>query len=302
MHNNALEGINGAFKTNGTGRERANLGTFAVMVCDWLYTESVNLGPLPTEPYVTPNTWREAQVLETGNNSRVDLCVKASVVLQHANLLFPQLRRAWLMPSYGLIQKLTAPTTAAKRKQLLQFAVKFVRLLCDPSTIVTFSLFVNTWKNFYVLVPQDVCDVIRYQCSCPMWRKTMQCPHSLALGLRNDSVAIPEDRSLVSLGRKKRGRGGRYAKAVGGLYRQDDEDDAGTGFACSQADDPCCFICGGRRSVVRNKIVFCDGCDLGYHQKCLVPTLLAVPVGAWYFSEECKCMNIRVQEIISEPV
>ena len=296
VHNNALEGINGAFKKNGTGRERVNLGSFNVMVSEWLYTESLNLGPLPTEPHVPPSTWREAQLLETGSNSRVDLTIKASVVLRQANLSFAELRDAYIMPSFALIQKLTAPTAVAKRKQLLQLAVKFVRLLCHPSTFQSFSLLINTWKKFYVLIPKDVCDIIHYHCSCPMWRRTMQCSHSLALGIRNKGVVIPIDRSLEALGRKKRGKGGRYAKAKGGLHRQDDEEDAGTGFACSQADDPCCYICGGRKSVARNRIFFCDECDLGYHQKCLVPALQMVPDGSWFCSEECTAMSMRVQE------
>ena len=298
VHNNALEGINGAFKMNGTGRERSNLGTFTNMVVDWLYSESLNLGPLPTKPHVPPSTWREAQLLESGSNSRVDLSVKTAIVLQQANLTFPELRASYIMPTFSLIQKLTAPTAAAKRKQLLQLAVKFVRLLCDPSTFETFSLLLNTWNNFYVLIPKDVCDIIQYHCSCPMWRRTMQCPHALALGIRNKGVEIPVDRSIEALGRKKRGKGGRYAKAKGALQRQDDEEDAGTGFACSQADDPCCYICGGRKSVGRNRIIFCDGCDLGYHQKCLVPVVLSVPDGSWFCSAECKCMSMRAEEVL----
>ena len=32
VHNNGIEGINGAFKTNGTFRERSDLGTFATSI------------------------------------------------------------------------------------------------------------------------------------------------------------------------------------------------------------------------------------------------------------------------------
>jgi len=48
--------------------------------------------------------------------------------------------------------------------------------------------------------------------------------------------------------------------------------------------------CGGAPNSKINKIVFCDGCDMGYHQKCVVPNLIEIPTGDWYCFDECKCM------------
>ena len=303
VHNNGLEGINGGFKTNGTARERSDLGTFTKSVQDWIYSESVNTEDLPTEPNVTPSTWREAQILESGKNSRIDWAIKANAVLQASRVRFPELRDAWLMPSYLLMHNLSAPTATSKRKQLLGFAMQFVHVLADPKTATSFQMLLNTWKNFYILLPNKLSDTILYACSCVQYHRHLQCSHALALGVRQDGVPVPHDRSLQALGRKKRSRGGRYAKANSALLRQDEDDflpdiDAGTAFACSQAADPCCFNCGGRKSTARNQIVFCDGCDIGYHQNCLVPHLRNIPTGIWFCKEECKHLHNRLETLL----
>jgi hypothetical protein len=46
-----------------------------------------------------------------------------------------------------------------------------------------------------------------------------------------------------------------------------------------------CCACQGAISLRRNYIVLCDGCDLGWHQKCMVPVMSRVPVGEWHCSQ-----------------
>ena len=274
VHNNGLEGLNGGFKKNGTMRERADLGTFARSVFDWIYVESTNALPLPTTPLVPPSTWRKAQLLEVGQNSRLDHSVKADFVSQVGALDICDLEGVWLMPSFKTVSSLKAPTAEAKRLQILGHGAKFLKTLHDPSIADSFNQLANCWKGFYVLRPKYISDEIHYECSCPLFAKTLQCAHALALGIRQGNVVVPQERSLATLGRTRRPKGGRYAKAKPAWVRQDDEEDqaAGTAFASSQAPDPCCYICGGRKSTKGNKIVFCDGvCDCGYHQKCLRP-------------------------------
>jgi hypothetical protein len=109
-------------------------------------------------------------------------------------------------------------------------------------------------------------------------------------------VHIPIDRSFQSLGKKKRGRG-RIAHAAPALNHQPSDPihaRPGRDFASSQTKDPCCFLCGGTNKSKCNKIVFCDGCDMGYHQRCMVPIITKIPEGEWYCSEECKCMSMMV--------
>ena len=307
-HNNGIEGINGAFKNNGTNRERSDLGTFTNAIMEWLKVESNNADPLPTEPLVPPTTWRDAQLLEQGQNSRVDHIVKAVLPIRTAKLQqrLPHLQDAMLMPSHGVIQSLSAPTAMAKKQQLLGLAIKFVNYLADPGSATTFNQLLNTWGSFYVLTPveQPRGHIIHYQCSCSTYWRSFQCAHSLALGIRFKNVAIPDDRSLKALGTKKRSRGGRYAKAKPALVRQDEPQldtdhvqHAGTAFACSQADDPCCFVCGLRRSNARNRIVYCDGCDMGFHQRCVFPVLKTIPTGSWYCSKECNDMSGNGTEV-----
>ena len=307
MHNNGLEGINGAFKTNGTCRERSDLGTFSQSVKAWLAVESKNADSLPTTPNVTPPTRRSAQLLATGGSARVDFSMKASLVMKEAGLTIPGMEQAWLMPTYRTVSSLSAPTTVAKRKQLLGLGMKYVKGIGDPHTAASFTQLLNVWKSFYVVWPDEYSEFIKFRCSCPTFWKSCQCPHSLAIGIKHGGVLIPEDRSLEVLGRRKRPHGGRYAKATPALVRQDaeeyDDDDAGAGtaFACSQAQDPCCYICGGRKSTNRNRIVFCDGCDLGYHQKCLQPSLRTIPAGTWFCGRECEALNERLLKLETNP-
>ena len=259
------------------------------------------MNPLPTEPLVPPGTWRDAQLLEMGQNSRVDHTMKAILPLRTAGLQIPALASAWLMPSYPTMQSLCAPTAAAKKQQLLELSVKYVRMIADPGAAGNFKQLLNTWKSFHVLTPRQAGDAVYYICNCSIFWKTSQCSHAVALGIRQKVVAIPVDRSLKALGRKKRSRGGRYAKAKSALTRQDDEEydrqDAGTAFASSQAEDPCCYACGDRRSTVRNRIVFCDGCDFGYHQNCIIPPLRTLPAGPWYCGRDYQANSNREREL-----
>ena len=303
VHNNGLEGVNGAFKINGTCRERSDLGTFAQSVKVWLNVESKNADTLPTKPNVTPTSWREAQLLASGRNSRVDYSMKGAFVMKRARVKMNGLSQAWLMPTYATVSALSAPTAEAKQQQLLDLATKYVQTVADPESVTNFKHLNNVWKSFYTIWPDTYSEVIKFRCSCPTFWRSCQCPHALALGIRHAEVVVPADRSLQSLGRKKRSRGGRYAMAKGAWERQDEAEfedqgaDAGTAFACSQADDPCCYICGHRKSTAKNKIVFCDGCDLGYHQHCLQPPLKTVPDGAWFCGDECQNMNDRLADL-----
>lgn len=49
-------------------------------------------------------------------------------------------------------------------------------------------------------------------------------------------------------------------------------------------DDPTfCEICGS--SAHEDRMLLCDGCDLGFHLECLNPPLNDVPTGAWYCAD-----------------
>ena len=53
----------------------------------------------------------------------------------------------------------------------------------------------------------------------------------------------------------------------------------------------CCYICGKTTTSAKNDIIFCDGCDAGFHQRCLVPVLTRILSGAWYCSVECESLD-----------
>ncbi len=47
-------------------------------------------------------------------------------------------------------------------------------------------------------------------------------------------------------------------------------------------DDTVCEICGDVNEYDRNAILLCDGCPKGYHQLCLKPKLINIPLQDWY--------------------
>lgn len=173
-------------------------------------------------------------------------------------------------------------------------AAKFLAFLEDPSSARDFNFVINMTNNFSILEPlAEPRGYIHFSCTCTLYSKTAACSHSLAKGLEQSLFTIPPDRSFATLGRKKRGKG-RIAKAAPALTRQPADrasQQVGRGFSSSQAEDPACFLCGNASSNQKNNIVFCDGCDCGYHQNCLNPKLKVIPVGQWFCSPECQHLN-----------
>lgn len=51
-----------------------------------------------------------------------------------------------------------------------------------------------------------------------------------------------------------------------------------------ESDDISCKLCGGLKSVKKNPIIMCDGCDFAVHQKCY--KLAEIPEGDW-FCKDC---------------
>lgn len=50
-----------------------------------------------------------------------------------------------------------------------------------------------------------------------------------------------------------------------------------------QEDPTYCEICG--ECDREDRMLLCDGCDLGYHMECLQPQLFHIPLDEWYCSE-----------------
>lgn len=50
-----------------------------------------------------------------------------------------------------------------------------------------------------------------------------------------------------------------------------------------QEDPTYCEICG--ECDREDRMLLCDGCDLGYHMECLQPQLYQVPLDEWFCSE-----------------
>ena len=47
-----------------------------------------------------------------------------------------------------------------------------------------------------------------------------------------------------------------------------------------QGDDIACEVCGDAADGAG--MLLCDGCDLGFHMRCLSPPLAAIPAGSWH--------------------
>lgn len=61
----------------------------------------------------------------------------------------------------------------------------------------------------------------------------------------------------------------------------------------AQEDPTFCEICGN--SDREDRMLLCDGCDLGYHMECLNPPLTHVPIDNWYCSD-CDHNNTNIAE------
>ena len=64
-----------------------------------------------------------------------------------------------------------------------------------------------------------------------------------------------------------------------------------TACASLANDEACCSVCNSPRIVKGNDILFCDGCDLGFHQRCLSPALTTIPEDDWFCSQCIKRLN-----------
>ncbi|TEA11483.1 Origin recognition complex subunit 4 [Colletotrichum sidae] len=69
---------------------------------------------------------------------------------------------------------------------------------------------------------------------------------------------------------------------------QVEEEEEAEGDEEQEEDDEICAVCSKPDSKRGNQILFCDGCDKAYHQKC--QKVLKVPRGDWY------CNNCREQK------
>ena len=289
--NNGLEGLNFDYKNTGTCRSRAEFATFARLTSAWVHKKSVNDEGFPDSPKLDPWTWQHAY-LALGSNfnfkQREDHVRRARGELVPP----PGSEERWLVPSTALVASLDAPSTAAQQREIFSHAAKFLTFLEDPASANEFHLAINTMNNFYILEPlaEPRGEFIHFSCTCTQYAKLAACSHSLAKGLEDQMFEVPSERSFATLGRKRRGKG-RIAKAAPALTRQPVDrasQQIGRGFSSSQALDPACFLCGETRFSKKNKIIFCDGCDCGYHQNCLNPKLRHIPEGEWFCSDECE--------------
>ena len=197
--------------------------------------------------------------------------------------------KRWILPTTVLVASLQAPSTNAKTKEVICAAAKFLAFIDRPGSAPDFQYAINMSNNFVILEPlAKPRGKIHFSCSCGGFARLAGCDHSLAMGIQDRLFEIPADRSFASLGKKKRGKG-RIAKAAPALCRQPPDaasQHIGRGFSSSQAADAACFLCGDTKTTRKNQIVFCDGCDCGYHQKCV--NLKAIPEGEWFCSPECQ--------------
>lgn len=72
-----------------------------------------------------------------------------------------------------------------------------------------------------------------------------------------------------------------------------------------QCGEIICTICKKATYTEDNNIVLCDCCDLGYHQKCLKPTLVDIPKDEWFcptcMDNKCKnCIGKKRSECIKK--
>lgn len=99
----------------------------------------------------------------------------------------------------------------------------------------------------------------------------------------------PVDRQEFSLILVRRRVGGKVVRQIA-VERQEAKEE--------EVEDPTfCEICGN--SDREDRMLLCDGCDLGYHMECLDPPLSHVPLDNWYCSE---CDHSNSGDAVAEEV
>lgn len=95
--------------------------------------------------------------------------------------------------------------------------------------------------------------------------------------------SCPQDRIPFLVVFVRREVGGAIIRRVGvAESKPDDIPDA------EEEDPTFCEICG--RCDHEDRLLLCDGCDLGYHLECLDPPLENVPINEW-FCPDCQAVN-----------
>ena len=185
--NNGIEGINGRYKMDGTLRKRSEFAAFAEDTSAWVHKKSTNDAGLPAAPLVRVATWQLAHLAKY--NSFTFAMREDAVRVAGGNKNPPSgSSRRWLVPSQKLINSLTAPALAAKKRQLFLAAAKFLKLLENPSAAPNFDFITNMCFNFYCLEPlHHARGHMNFSCTCPQYAKRVACHHSLALGIQESS-------------------------------------------------------------------------------------------------------------------
>jgi hypothetical protein len=274
---------NGRYKADGTLRKRTEFGQFSHDISAWIHQVSINDAGFPTEKTPSVSTWQLAYgALDTSFVFDVREDIVGNIARQTDSACYLQSNIRWLILSHNLICGLTSPTIESKIREVMHAAAQFIKVKDNPSMATVFHVLINLVFIFCMLEPYGDArrgNFILYSCTCIEYFKRGACHHSLAKGIKDGVVHIPVDRSFQILGKKKRGRE-RIARVAGALCHQPSDPihaRAGCGFASSQTEYSCCFLCGETNNSKCNKIVFCDGCDMGYHQKCMGPKIINIP-------------------------
>lgn len=177
-------------------------------------------------------------------------------------------------------------TLPEKRERVKTDAKAWKALVRDPhgsASQMVHDDFTSCLRQFVLVTPldaEDVKGIIKYGCTCPEFGQYYVCPHVLAHGISIGEITVPSDRDLATIGRIP--RRGRPKRTRGALERQPNDLQGSTHFADVSHPNSACAECYNTHSTNRNPIIYCDTCNLGWHKKCIVPTLDRVPRGEWH--------------------
>jgi origin recognition complex subunit 4 len=112
-------------------------------------------------------------------------------------------------------------------------------------------------------------------------------------GGKKGKGSFEEALSKASASASKPARGRKPAAAKEVQVDAEDKDGSTADEEEEEEDDEVCVVCSKPDSKKGNEIVFCDNCDLAYHQKCC--GLAVVPKGDWI------CETCSQEEVASAP-
>jgi hypothetical protein len=244
----AIEGKNPDLAKRGGMNRREEVTAFLPHMAKFITSESTSMIRQPSKqfkhvPTIDNQDWRGAQKILQGLRK---LCFITAPTRNNSQYAWPA--GLILMPSDGLFNKLCERfeidnnTTGRKAQErafericekLNQEAFAFMQLAYATEEKAATWNYDLSWvlcalKKFYVLTEnvRENGEYLWYSCTCPRFRMKAKCKHVIAYGVAQECFTVPQDKSLVKIGRKPKPGRPKKVKKTHPWHKLDSDNEA----------------------------------------------------------------------------